>query len=59
MTDSTRRMLVVAGRLVGSALNRLRHLEVAAQEVATLRALSFGSARAFLGDSPRLNILRA
>ncbi len=50
--DSFRRMLVVAGRLFGSSISRVRKLEVAEGEVASLRAISFGSARAFLGTSP-------
>ena len=52
VSDSLRRMLVVAGRLAGSALTRVRRLEAADQEKAELRALSVGSARAFLGTSP-------
>ena len=43
LTDSFRRMLVVAGRLFGSSLSRLRRAEVDAGELATLRALSFGA----------------
>jgi DNA-binding NtrC family response regulator len=50
--DSFRRMLVVAGRLYGSSLARLRRAEVADGEVAALRALSFGTAHDFLGSSP-------
>ena len=52
LTDSFRRMLVVAGRLVGSSLARVHRLAIADGEVESLRALSFGSARAFLGTSP-------
>ncbi len=52
ISDSFRRMLVVAGRLYGSSLVRLRRAEVADGEVAALRALSFGTARDFLGSSP-------
>jgi DNA-binding NtrC family response regulator len=52
LTDSKRRMLVVAGRVVGSAFERARRLEAAAREKDALRALHFGSARAFLGTSP-------
>ncbi len=59
ITDSFRRMLVVAGRLCGSALVRLRRAEIAAAEVAALRTLSFGSARAFLGTSPGATHLAA
>jgi DNA-binding NtrC family response regulator len=50
--DSFRRMLVVAGRLFGSSASRLRRVEVAAGEVAALRALSFGTAHDFIGSSP-------
>ena len=52
IADSFRRMLVVAGRLFGSSASRLRRAEVAADEVAALRALSFGTARDFIGSSP-------
>jgi len=59
VSDSLRRMLVVAGRLAGSALTRVRKLEIAEQEKAALRALSVGSARAFLGASPAPRSSRA
>jgi DNA-binding NtrC family response regulator len=52
LTDAYRRMLVVAARMFGSSLSRLRRAEVADGEVAALRALSFGTAREFLGSSP-------
>jgi DNA-binding NtrC family response regulator len=51
ITESFRRMLVVAGRLFGSELGRLRRLEVADGEVSALRQLSFGTATSFLGSS--------
>jgi DNA-binding NtrC family response regulator len=49
--DSLRRMVVVAGRVLGSALSRIRRLEISERESAALRTMSFGSARAFLGTS--------
>ncbi len=52
LTDSFRRTLVVAGRLFGSSFARVRRAEIVDSEVAALRALSFGSARGFLGTSP-------
>src|SRR5262249_21674142 len=52
VTDSLRRMLVVAGRVCGSSLGRLRRLEIVQSDNDVLRTLSFGSARAFLGTSP-------
>jgi DNA-binding NtrC family response regulator len=52
-------MLVVAGRLYGSSLTRLRRSEIDATEVASLRALSFGAARSFLGGSPAAKDLAA
>jgi two-component system response regulator HydG len=52
VTDSIRRTLVIATRLYASALARVVRLEVAAEEKASLRALSIGSARSFLGESP-------
>jgi DNA-binding NtrC family response regulator len=50
--ESLRRALVMAGRLFASALARTRRLRVVVDESAALRAMSFGSARAFLGSSP-------
>jgi DNA-binding NtrC family response regulator len=50
--ESLRRALVMAGRLLASALARTRRLRVVVDENAALRAMSFGSARAFLGSSP-------
>jgi len=44
-------MSVVAGRVFGSATVRLHRVEAYEAELSSLRALSFGSARAFLGDS--------
>src|SRR5439155_18548832 len=52
VTDSFRRLLMVAARLFGSSLERARRAEIADGELAALRALSFGSARHFLGSSP-------
>jgi DNA-binding NtrC family response regulator len=52
VSDSFRRMLIVAGRLFGSSLGRLRRTEVIEGEVKALRDLSFGTAREFLGSSP-------
>ena len=49
--DSLRSTLVIAGRLFGSALTRVQRLRVLEDEKASLRAMSFGSARAFLGSS--------
>ena len=51
VTDSFRRMLVVAASVFGAAAARVRQIEVAAGEVASLREISFGSARGFLGTS--------
>jgi len=59
VTDSFRRMLVVAGRLFGSAAARLRRAEVADGEVAALRTLSFGAAHDFLGSSTAARQLAA
>ncbi len=52
LTESFRRMLAVAARVFGSALARLQQQEIVAQEAHSMRDLSFGSARAFLGTSP-------
>jgi DNA-binding NtrC family response regulator len=52
VTDSLRRTLVVAGRLFGSSVERIRRAEIAQTEVTALRSLSFGSAETFLGSSP-------
>jgi DNA-binding NtrC family response regulator len=49
--DAFRRMLVVAGRIVGSSLTLSRRLAIMSEEAAALRTLSFGAARRFLGDS--------
>jgi pSer/pThr/pTyr-binding forkhead associated (FHA) protein len=59
ITDSLRRMLVVAGRVFGSAHSRSRQLNVANGEANALRTLSVGSARAFLGVSVRARQLAA
>jgi DNA-binding NtrC family response regulator/pSer/pThr/pTyr-binding forkhead associated (FHA) protein len=59
LPEPHRRMLVVAGRLYGSSLTRLRRSEIDATEVASLRALSFGAARSFLGSSPAAKDLAA
>jgi two-component system response regulator HydG len=52
LTESFRRMLAVAARVFGSALGRLQQQEIAEHEAHSMRDLSFGSARAFLGTSP-------
>ena len=52
-SESFRRMLAVAGRVFGSALARVQQQEVTHEDALAMRALSFGSARAFLGSSPQ------
>jgi DNA-binding NtrC family response regulator len=59
MPEPHRRKLVVAGRLYGSSLTRLRRAEIDATEVAALRTLSFGGARTFQGNSPAAKELAA
>jgi DNA-binding NtrC family response regulator len=59
VTDSLRRTLVVAERVVGSTLARARLLEVAEAEAASFRTLSLGSARTFIGTSPDAKQLAA
>jgi DNA-binding NtrC family response regulator len=59
VTDSLRRTLIVAGRLFGAALSRVRNLEVADGQVPAFRSLSFASERAFLGTSSQAQQLTA
>jgi DNA-binding NtrC family response regulator/pSer/pThr/pTyr-binding forkhead associated (FHA) protein len=47
-----RRLLVVAARLIGSTLSRMREVEQVRDETADLRRQAIGSARSFLGQSP-------
>jgi DNA-binding NtrC family response regulator/pSer/pThr/pTyr-binding forkhead associated (FHA) protein len=56
-SESFRRMLAVAGRVFGSALARVQQQEVAHDDALAMRALSFGSARAFLGSSPQAQLV--
>ena len=51
VTNSQRRVLVVAARIFASAFERVRRAELAAQEREELRTLHYGSARGFLGES--------
>ena len=59
VTESFRRTIVVAGRLFGSALERVRRQDVSDGEVAALRSMSFGSAHDFLGTSSAAQQLAA
>jgi DNA-binding NtrC family response regulator len=52
IADTTRRLVAVAGRLVGSALVRIRLVERTNEDRELFRRVSLGSARSFLGDSP-------
>jgi DNA-binding NtrC family response regulator len=52
VTDSTRRLLVVAGRISASRLGQLRVQRTVEEERAVLRRMALGSAREFLGTSP-------
>jgi DNA-binding NtrC family response regulator len=47
-----RRLLVIAGRVTGSSLGRLRALRTIEEDNRELRRLALGSAQAFLGSSP-------
>jgi DNA-binding NtrC family response regulator len=52
MTDTTRRLAVVASRIASVTLTNLRSLARAEEARETFRRASVGSARSFLGDSP-------
>jgi DNA-binding NtrC family response regulator len=52
ITNTMRRLLVVAARLAGSSLTRARILQRAQEDRDLFRQVSLGSARSFLGDSP-------
>jgi len=51
-TDTTLRLVAIAGRLCGSSLTRIGALAASRAEQDLFRRASLGSARAFLGDSP-------
>ncbi len=51
VTDSLRRLLVVAGAIFGSSFDRLRALADATTDRDSLRTLAIGSARVFSGTS--------
>jgi len=53
VTDSLRRLLVVAGRISGSRLDQLTSLLTVKEDCASFRRQAVGSAPAFLGSSPR------
>ncbi len=52
VTDTTRRLVAVAGRMCASAMARVHALQVSRDECDSLRLASVGSARTFLGGSP-------
>jgi len=52
LTDTTRRLVAVAGRMCASAMARVHALQVSRDQVDSLRLASVGSARTFLGGSP-------
>ncbi len=52
VTDSLRRLLVVAGRVCGSRIAQLQAMRAIQEDRDSLRRLAVGSARAFLGSSP-------
>ena len=51
VTDSTRRLLVIAGRVCASRLGQLRVQRTVEEERTSLRRMALGSAREFLGTS--------
>jgi DNA-binding NtrC family response regulator len=51
VADSTRRLLVVAGRICASRLGQLRVQRMVEEERAALRTMALGSAREFIGTS--------
>jgi two-component system response regulator HydG len=51
MTDTMRRLAIVAARIASATLARIRSLERVAEACETFRRASVGSARSFLGDS--------
>jgi len=60
VTDSLRRLLVVAGRICGSRLEQLTTLATVKEDCESFRRQAVGSARAFLGSSSRaMDLTRA
>src|SRR5579859_906083 len=51
VTDTQRRLVAIAGRLVASTLARVRSLRRSEEDGELFRRASMGSARSFLGDS--------
>jgi DNA-binding NtrC family response regulator len=52
VTDTTRRLVAVAGRMCASAMARVHAVQVSRDQYDSLRLASVGSARTFLGGSP-------
>jgi DNA-binding NtrC family response regulator/pSer/pThr/pTyr-binding forkhead associated (FHA) protein len=50
--DAQRRLLLVAGRVCGSSLARIRAVSAVEAQLEEVRKMALGSARAFLGTSP-------